>query len=186
MGKQKFFTKDDKVRPITKRKPHIGTLSRGSQSLSIPRRTKSKIRKPSMRSGDYLLPPPQIRNGIEWGFDLTGVRKKQWQPFLEEHQFKLIDKSPSGSRNDIALYRNPSGIFMVVEHHKQVRRKGHEQFLGYMRFEAPKSKRSELTKILQHLRGDKILRERDVYELDMEGGIATYVKEESPHKAQFI
>ena len=42
-GVKGFYTKDDKVRPVTKRHGHIPTMQKGTASLNIPKRTTLQI-----------------------------------------------------------------------------------------------------------------------------------------------
>jgi len=121
-----------------------------------------------------------VQGGIKWGFDLTDVRKNEWEPFKSRHGFAKVDEAPAtkyGHRP--VIYMNPSGIFMVAEHESPPQ--GDSVPLGYMRFEAPQHKEAELLTILKEFRGPNTLQGGGT-----PSGVADYVKDESPYSANFI
>jgi hypothetical protein len=118
-------------------------------------------------------------NALKWGFDSTDVDEERWNTFLRGWNFTVVDAAPDGR----AIWKNPDGIFMA---HTYNRKEGPDKrFLGYMRFEAPKEKESELKMMLKDFRGPKPV--SDDWEPEFgQDTVATYVKGESPRKADFV
>jgi len=190
------FYRDEKgrTRPITK-KNVAGALASGVRVRRV-RRKAAKTEKTKLENDKYLKydkdvdwysPKPNlVRGGIKWGFDLTDVRSRRaWNGFLRKHGFVKVAEAPKaryGSKP--VVYRNPSGLFIVVDCETPVKER-RRLVLGYMRFEAPRGKRRELMRVLSDFRGPEILEGWDVQGGDL-GGIAVYVKEETPNRAPFI
>lgn len=195
-----FFTKGKgKTRKVI---PIMGsTGKRRSKPYKVTaRKASSRKTHPHLKYDkkyDYWPVPRKLvksKDSLEWGFDLSSVRSAStWSAFLKKHDFKKVDEAPR-THTGPAIYKNPDGIYVVTEHSEHGRQKrGEGGFLGYMRFEAPKSQNRQLQAILRDFRGPRQLtfvnstgHKWDYQARDMEGGIATYVKEESPNDAAFI
>jgi len=100
----------------------------------------------------WSVPGHLVRGGIEWGFDLSGAPKGAWNRFLQKHGFIVVDEAPKSYKGP-AIYKNPNGVILVMQYSEHGNRARGEKgrFLGYMRFEAPKSQSKELKKILLEL-----------------------------------
>ena len=117
---------------------------------------------------------------VKWGFDLTNVTSREaWNSFLAMHGFKLVAQKPEHNGHMPRIYLNPDGIYLVTSMEELT---DSDYSLGYVRFEAPKNKEDSLYIVLRDFRGPKPA-ERD---REDSGGIVSYVKEETPHKASFI
>ena len=132
-------------------------------------------------------------DGLKWGFDLSSVgNKKAYRGFLKKNKFKVIEKAKSRKKGDQpVIYKNPDGVLFIVS--KEISERDSAVFLGYVALEAPKGKSKELNKVLTSFRGRRQLTFKrhdettwDYQGSDIEGGVASYVKEESPHSRDFI
>jgi len=129
---------------------------------------------------------PLIPNGIRWGFDSTSVTSKEaWQSFLEKNKFKLVAQKPEHNGHAPRIYHNPDGIYIVTSMEGPTDVLGYDKtyFLGYIRFEAPKKEEYRLYAVLRDFRGPK---QHQFYNEEDLGGIASFIKEETPHEAPFI
>jgi len=151
--------------------------------------------------------PPRLfyPEGSVTGFDLTNVSSKtKWQAFKKKHGFEKVATRPDAKRESdkAVIYANKDGIIMVVGHEIYWTRKEMKKRdmnpemgsvnLGAMRFEAPKGSANKLNRVLKDFRGKRRLTfeqddgSRTDYMGENVGGVAAYVKEETPHKPEFI
>lgn len=155
--------------------------------------------------GHWSPPPLFYPEGSVTGFDLTDVSNKtKWTNFKKKHGFKKVATrpNPSGERNKAVIYANDKGLIMVVGHEifwsrKEMKKRNMDPDmgsvdLGSMRFEAPKGSADKLKAVLKDFRGRRPLTfaqedgGKTDYMGDDVGGIVGYVKEETPHNADFI
>jgi hypothetical protein len=129
------------------------------------------------------------KSGTVWGFDLTDVQSKTaWEEFLKQNTFRLVD---SAGKYDSHVFENNDGILLVISHRPVKTRKGNDVSLGYVHFNAPSGQSKKLKKVLTDFRGKRPLTfpnyEGKTWDYlretgDIKGGIATYVKGESPRR----
>lgn len=131
-------------------------------------------------------------DSIFYNFDLSHVKsRKAWRGFLRKHGFKKVADDPD--KRGRKVYRTKGGVILVVYKEAPMQvlvpkgrfegwktKKTNQLDLGYMRFEAPKSKRKQVQRMLKDFRGPRALKGTDI-QGDELGGIATYVKQEEPN-----
>lgn len=131
---------------------------------------------------------------VAWDFDLTDVSTgKAWRQFLDRWGFVKVDESPPGLQSQKKrVYKNAQDVFIMTTGEPalgtatpldpQSVAMGYGYKLGYVWFEAPKKQEFLLKDILLDFRGPNQVKVLDAFRKRGEvGGIAMYVKEETPH-----
>lgn len=119
---------------------------------------------------------------MQKGFDFTQVDAKRWEAFKKKYGITLVKKSPKGSKTHVFFSKKNCVVIVTNNEDKENYR---NTYLSYVRFEAPKNKRSVLERMLRDFRGPSQLRDQDE-SLSCEGRrtlgqncpAATYIKEE--------